>query len=881
MNIVNRLTLRCLKLNKRRTFVTIIGIALSVTMLTAISTILFSCMDLMQREVIATEGEWHAAMTGVPADRVAQLEKGESVESVLLTREVGFAAFPASANPNKPYFYIREYNTPAFSHLGVKLVQGRLPEKEGEAVITKDVLDAFSGGRTYQIGDTVTLTTGYRTAVLQNGGKEEEIRLTRGNYFDKQETFHSEGKRTYTLTGIIEPYYQDDMEETYGAAYHLIGYCDASSFAAQGTKTDPMLVFNPLNRSVYKEMASLAQQVGAEDYHFHRSLLQMYGLTSRGSLQMTLYLFVGVLVLIVIIGSSALIYNAFSISVAERSQYLGMLASVGATRRQKRRSVYFEGLILGAIAIPVGLLAGIGGIGVTLHFVGPMISQVADLTQEVRLVVSPASVLAAVGLSILVIFLSVRKPARMASRMMPIDAIRQTREIRLRGKDVRTSRLTRKWFGFEGEIALKNLKRNRGRYRTTVFSLTISVVLFLTISFGLQIAVQAYGQETKADSFDIMVQTYDEQVREQLFEKILKEESVTRYTLIDSMGANAYLPREKIQESFLEMEEMEEKNGQYLVPVSILMLDEQSFRAYLSEIGEKESDFDSREYRAILVNRQMWHGRDDKTNESVTKVIDLLRLRAGESITLQAVDDEDKTCTLLGSLTVAAVTDQNPFAVDEASGVIFVVPEHTGLAMRADFANRVQQEQREYYQGSYPALYLNTTDHQAISELAESFNITGFQERVMLVDHAVEREKAQNMITVISVFSGGFIALITLICLANMFNTISTSVALRRREFAMLKSVGMTPKGFRKMIRYESLFYALKTLLYGLPVSFALMGLLQAILGRNFEIPFRMPWIPLLGAVAGVFAIVGLTMLYSGSKLKGDHIIDTLKDENV
>ena len=97
----------------------------------------------------------------------------------------------------------------------------------------------------------------------------------------------------------------------------------------------------------------------------------------------------------------------------------------------------------------------------------------------------------------------------------------------------------------------------------------------------------------------------------------------------------------------------------------------------------------------------------------------------------------------------------------------------------------------------------------------------------------------------------------------------------------MLKSVGMTPKGFRKMIRYESLFYALKTLLYGLPVSFALMGLLQAILGRNFEIPFRMPWIPLLGAVAGVFAIVGLTMLYSGSKLKRDHIIDTLKDENV
>lgn len=881
MNIVNRLTLRCLKMNRRRTAVTIIGIALSVTMLTALSTILFSCMDLMQREVITREGEWHAALSGVPANQVEKLEKGNHVESVLLTREIGFAQFPESSNPNKPYFYIREYNTPAFSYLGVKLAQGRLPEQEGEAVITKDVLEAFSGETTYQIGDTVTLTTGYRTEIMQKGKKEEESRLSRSSFYSSGETFHPKGKRTYTLTGIIEPYYQDEMEQTYGAAYHLIGYCDASSFAANGEKTEPMLIFHPLNRSIYQETATLAQQVGAEDYHFHRGLLQMYGLTSRGSMQLALYLFVGVLLLIVLVGSSALIYNAFSISVAERSQYLGMLASVGATRQQKRRSVYFEGLVLGAVSIPIGLLAGIGGIGVTLHFVGPMIAQVADLTQEVRLVVSPASILAAVALSVFVIFLSVHKPARMASHTMPIDAIRQTREVRLRGKDVHTSRLTRKCFGFAGEIALKNLKRNRSRYRTTVFSLTVSVVLFLTVSFGIQLAVRAYGGETKADSYDMMIQTYDPQVREQLYDKILQEKSITRYTMIDSLGASTYLPREKIQEGFLTMEKMEEKNGQYLVPVSILALDEQSFRAYLSEIGEKESTFDSREYRAVLVNRQMWHGKDEETGESVAKVIDLLKLRKGESIALQDVDYESKTATLLGSLTVAAVTGQNPFAVEEMSGVIFVVPERTGQAMRTDFAKRVQQEQREYYQSIYPAIYLNTTDHRAISELAESYNTVGFQDRVMLVDNAVQKEQAQNMITLISVFAGGFIALITLICMANMFNTISTSVALRRREFAMLKSAGMTPKGFGKMIRYESLFYAIKTLLYGLPVSFLLMGLLQKILGSNFEVSFRFPWIPLLCAVAGVFAIVGMTMLYASSKLKKDQIIDALKDDNI
>lgn len=884
MNIVNRLTLRCLKRNKRRTAVTIIGIALSVTMLTAISTILFSCMDLMQREVIAKEGEWHASLSGVPADQVARLEQREHVKSVLLTREPGYAQFPESTNPNKPYFFVREYNTPAFAHLGVRLVQGRLPEKEGEAVITRDALDAFPNGAVRQIGDTFTLTTGYRTAAPEGKDDkqaEEGRRLSRNDYYyvgASKEAFHPQGKRTYTLTGIIEPCYRDDMEQTYGAAYHLIGYCDAATLAAQGEAANPMLVFAPLNLSVYQEVETLAQQTGAQDYQVHRSLLQMYGLTSRGGMQATLYLFVGVLLLVVLVGSSALIYNAFSISVAERSQSLGMLASVGATRRQKRRSVYFEGLILGAIALPVGLLAGIGGIGVTLHFVGPLMTKLADLTQEIRLIVSPISVLAVIALSVLVIFVSVRKPARMASRTMPIDAIRQVREVKLRGKDVKTSRVSRRLFGIAGEIALKNLKRNRRRYRTTVFSLTISVVLFLTISYGIQIAVQAYGGETGADSYDMMIQANGKQLREQVFGKILKEKSITRYTLIDTMDANTWLPREQIQNSFLEMENMEEHNGQYQVPVSILTLDEQSFQSYLADIGQDERKFDAQNNRAVLVNRQIWRGRDVKTDESVSRVIDLLRLRKGETIVLHGRGSQGKTDTL-GGLTVAAVTDQNPFAVREASGVIFVVPERTGQAMRAAFAQKAPAETRSYYQASDPVLYFNTTDHRAVSELADSFNVQGFQDRVMIGDNAVEREEAENMITVISVFAGGFIALITLICVANMFNTISTSIALRRREFAMLKSVGMTPKGFRRMIRYESLFYALKTLGYGLPVSLILMGVLQAILGSIFEIPFRMPWVSLLCAVAGVIAVVGLTMLYSSAKLKKDTIIDTLKDE--
>ena len=884
MNIVNRLTLRCLRLNKRRTLVTIIGIILSVAMLTAISTIFFSFMDLMQRDTIAKSGEWHASLNGVEPEKLAQAEQAENVKAVLLTRNIGFTKFIESKNPDKPFFYIEEYNTPAFTHLNQTLASGRLPQRAGEAAISQDALNA---GAKLQIGDTVTFQLGYR--IGDPGGSGSEKRLSTGDYPVRNtdgslaERFEPRGERTYTITGILKGAsgkYDNEM----ASAFPIIGYCDAASLAAEGELADPALVFDPVRRSIYQEVEELADKIGAQGYQFNGSLLRFYGLTSRDALQSAVSLFAGILLLVVITGSVMLIYNAFSISVAERSRYLGMLASVGATKRQKRGSVYFEGFLLGIIAIPAGLLAGLGGIGVTFALMNTALRDALGLIVDVRMVASPLSILLSVLLSVLVIFFSVWRPARRASRTMPIDAIRQTKEVKLSGKMVKTSRLTRRLFGFEGEIALKNLKRNRGRYRTTLLSLTVSVVLFLTVSFGIQLAVTAYGLEEEGYACDMIVMPrgLEKSQQKELFQRILAEGQVTKYTIEDSMNFQTALPEEDVNREFCSQAGFSKAGGKYIVPISILILEESSFKAYAKEVDVDLGDYENpQERKAILVNRDTWRVQDAETQERIIKTFDLLELKRGDRVLLSRLSGKAEAEQTFGAIRIADIVSQKPFGVSDAFGVMLVVPEQTGRAMRAAYAEKLSGEEKQSMLEEFSSLRLDTDAPDKVREILEGYHTPGLPEQVVYNDYAESQEEFEHVILIISVFSGGFIALITLSCVANMFNTISTSMVLRQREFAMLQSVGMTPKGFRKMVRFESLFYALKTLLYGLPFSFVIMALLQLALGRSFDIPFQMPWLALLCVVAGVLAIVGLTMLYASAKLKKGNMIDTLKNENI
>ena len=126
-----------------------------------------------------------------------------------------------------------------------------------------------------------------------------------------------------------------------------------------------------------------------------------------------------------------------------------------------------------------------------------------------------------------------------------------------------------------------------------------------------------------------------------------------------------------------------------------------------------------------------------------------------------------------------------------------------------------------------------------------------------------------------------FIGIIALISVANVFNTISTNIGLRRREFAMLKSMGMSSGGFSRMMIYESVLYGVKSLLYGLPVALVITLAIHFVVGSEFEMSLRLPWTAIGVTMLSVFGAILLTMMYALRKVRKANLINELKNENI
>ena len=153
--------------------------------------------------------------------------------------------------------------------------------------------------------------------------------------------------------------------------------------------------------------------------------------------------------------------------------------------------------------------------------------------------------------------------------------------------------------------------------------------------------------------------------------------------------------------------------------------------------------------------------------------------------------------------------------------------------------------------------------------------------KTSFINYAEGVESNRSVIIIIKVFAYGFIILISLIAAANVFNTITTNINLRRRDFAMLKSVGMDDKGMRKMLNFECILYGTKALIYGLPVSVGVTYLIYRSIRRGIDTEFFIPWTAVGIAVLSVFIVVFVTMMFSMNKIKKDNPIDALKNENL
>ncbi|MFD1416698.1 ABC transporter permease [Oceanobacillus jeddahense] len=858
MNIVNKVTLRHLKENKRRTLVTIFGVVISVAMITAVAALGASIIDMQQRDAISYSGDWHYAVEDVDKEQLKAIQAEENTASIGLMEELGFA--PLSDQSMKRYLYVRSMDETAMKQMQVELTEGRLPRNDNEVVISEALKKE---GVDYQIGDTIELDIGQRYAL--NEEEDRPLALDESLYEGEdglEEELRDQEEHSFTIVGeIAEPIW----EPAWAAGYTVLSYTDGLAL----TEFDQAYVkVNELNSTLFDDLEKLREDLGIEvtETATNTDLLDTHLISLNGGMVAALSGLLTVIIVIIMVGSIVLIYNAFAISVSERSRYLGMLSSVGATKRQKRNSVLFEGFIIGLISIPVGIGAGLLGIGITLHFISGMLAG-AGFNSDIHLVVTPPIFIIAIVVSLLTIMISAWIPAVRASKITAIDAIRQAKDIKLTKKKIKTNRFVQKLFGYEAEIALKNLKRNKKRYHVTVFSLMISIILFLSVTFFTDTLTRSFELQSEEMNYDISVR--DDSTDNELadfYPEIENMDNITEVNMYQQINSSAQLPEEIAGEGGIDSETTDNDLRNYTI--QLIGLSPEDWGDYLRDNNISAASDEN--LSAVLVNNVSYRNHENKYVEA-----EMLDVEEGDSLPFQFeyFDEEKGDLQLAGEeeLELIGLTDNFPLGeFYPSSNTLFVIVNENTFD---DIMERTPASQYASLE-----LYLTSDDANQVEEELEALEMSNGIEIRNIYEF---QQQDRQLVLALSIFIYGFITLITLISIANIFNTVSTSVALRKREFATLKSIGMTPKDFNKMIRFESLFYGMKSLIYGLPISFVVMYWIHLQTRNAFEYPFQLPWLYIGIVILAVFIIVGAAMLYSTSKLKKDNIVDTLRQENI
>ena len=876
MNIINKLTLRQLKLNKRRTLVTLIGVIISVAMITAVNVSISSGLDFIRRVTISSEGNWHMGFYNMSLSQLPKIVEAPNVKETLVTYDVGFSKLPVQNNSHKPYLYIEAYNEESFKEMPVKLIEGRLPETDRELVIPASFNKQTD--LNYKVGDKVTLEVGdrYTEEDDDSSKRDNTYAPVYDNGNELKEILKDIQSQTYTITGIIE---QSPKEYSWGAGYMALTKANLATLSEEAT-INAYVLYDNVYADIYAKSRALGNEVGVETVDVNSMLLVSYGVNGDSGLMYALIGVISIVLLIIMVGSISLIYNAFAISVVERIQYLGMFASVGATRKQKRNSVLFEGVVIGGISIPIGLLSGILGISVAFSVINRLIEGALRIEEKIRLCVSPVAIIATIILAVLTIFISTYIPAKKASKVSAIEAIKQTQHIKMTAKKVKTSPLTRKIFGIEAEIALKNLKRNGNRYRVTLVSLIISIILFLSTATFSSYMTKTAEMVGINSNYDIEISTpYSNQTLAiSDFEKITKLNGIAASNMITYDYAISYLSPEKA------VKETEDKLYQtergYLYNINISGMEDTAFKAYAISQGIDPNKLENSNLPSgLILNVNKFKDKEDKVYKEIPATLlkegDTIKLEGGEWYPEQDYYKE----TVFGNVTIGGLVTEPPLgvAIPENPGDMRLIMSYSALerfwSLYSGNLDKVDTSHRVY-------LYLKADDISLLQDELSTFQ-EATSTRYYVSNIAEEQKSMRQMQMIMEVFIYGFIVLITAICIANIFNTISTSIALRQREFAMLRSMGMTPKGFNKMINFESAFYGIKSLAYGLPISLGIMLLLYKQLSGSFEFDFFVPIKAIVMVVVAVFVVVGIAMFYSGAKVKGQNIIDGLKDSNL
>ncbi len=898
MNIINRVTLEPLQKNKVRTIVTIIGVTLSTAMITAVTTFASTMVQWSIDATAASEGNWHGRVTNIDYEFYQSILDNASVEETAYVTNLGYGVLTDCTNDLKPYLFVAGGNREVFDLLPIRLTEGRLPENDAELLIPEHV--ASNGSVYLKIGDKLQLDLGNR--------------VSDGHILDQSVSYQADGRkenldirenRSFTVVGFYERLSRT-IEANMAPGYTAFTYMEPT---ASGFLGDVYFRMEKPN-DVYDLMRSLDYS-GSEYEPFasmeeNRELLLCYGVSSHDSFRRILYRLAAITLSLIVFGAVSLIYNAFSISVSERTTQFGLLSYIGATRKQLRHSVLFEALCVSVIGIPLGILSGIIGIGVTLYLLRDVFVSFMPYNIDFSITVSLLSVVTATVVALATILISALIPAKRATKVSAIEAIRQSTDTAVNPKETKTSPLVYKPFGLSGMLASKYYKRSRKKYRATILSLFMSIVLFIT-AYGLTDSLMnAADGGLNREKYDV---DFDYLLREEetdQSEKILMD--LRNMKGIDDIAAVQMLYQtgvydmsclnNEVEQDMILCENNELDSSKLNIRTYVCFIDDQSFESLCQEYSLSLKDYyDPNNPLAIAIDGTLVfvYQNDQFVNINYLKkgniTISLEKVKELEGYYQGGLITDDK-----GQILYRYISMEDDSYLDVDPKEVYSWPEvHIGKVIydkpyyftsssngiRLVYPNSMKEYVLENPSDLNYQFYLLSKDHVNVTTQLSNYMKENKIDHSFIYDRAADDQSTRNLVLIIQVFSYGFIVLISLIAITNVFNTITTNMNLRRREFAMLKSIGMDQKGFNKMMNYECVLYGSKSLLYGLPIACLNTYIIYKTMSIGYVTKFHLPWKAIIISIFIVFTVVFVTMMYFMSKIRKDNVIETLKNENL
>ena len=875
MNILNRLTQKNLKLNKKRTVVTIIGIILSVALITALSSLVVSFRKSLIYFEKMSRGNFHYGYLNVPYDDLKYFKNNPNIESYYVTGNVGYAELKESQNKSKPYIFVLGMNDYALKNSGLELIDGKFPENEGEIVIPNH-LRTNGRVKSYNIGDTIKLTIGKRVF----DGREldqNNMYYSSDDFNEDAEVFEPSFEKEYKVVGIVErPSY--NVEPYTAPGYTFVTYLNDGNvssynvytrYTKNGIKNQYKVTANILgiDEQLFEKTKGGSEPIDEETFDKLREELEKakYEMTTNDYLVSLEYLTTGdntlnflytvaaIVTIIIIVTSVYCIKNSFDISITEKTKQYGMLRSVGATSKQIKRNVLYEAFILGIIGIPVGILSGLLAafilIKVSNHLLGATI--------QIRLIFSISFISIAIStlLSILTIYLSARKSARRASKISPITAIRNSADIKIKSKKIRTPKLIKNIFGIGGVVSYKNLKRSRKKYRTTVISIIICVSVFIALYSFVNLAFRFIKVEMGETSYNINVNMYLTNDKEKYISEITELDSIKRYSV--NKYYNFYVDESYINESYKKFADIY-KNQTF---ISLVAVSDLEYRDYLKKLNLSYNDAKD---KGILINNSIINTYENEEQKKIET--NMLNIKENDKLDGNIIiyTDENDDKKVSQNIDIVKITDIRPLGIEN----VYMYPI---IIVSENYVKNIDANSVE--------MFINSSNPDKLQDEIEKLLST---EEYNLNNIAKSAREMNSLYTLIAIFLYGFIAVIALIGITNIFNTITTNMELRSREFATLKSVGMTKKEFNRMIRLESFFYGMKSLLIGLPIGIFLSYLIfKALTSGTLVIKYQLPWGGIIISILAVFILIFFIMRYSINKINKQNVIETIRNENI